>query len=397
MIIQFVFSACALTLRARVSSALIALTLAWWPTFAREAAAQSSATGTLIGTVRAAPTGTALPYAVIAIPALSRERFTGANGQFVMTDVPAGTHAVTVRRIGFVPQQFTVTITAGIATTLDPQLVQIPVRLSSLMVRPVEPCTTPGAPDPALFPEVAQLVALLRENAETYRSLATQHPYDYAQWRALAVMARDTMRLTSVVVEQVAGAKTARYRPGRVVTSTGRGANATVVMNLPTILDLVDQQFVDNHCFRFGGKSVNGSETWVRLDIRAADRLRSPDVHGAFYLDSASAQLRRMELELSRVDRVPASLRGLRAVQVTTTFLDIAPGLSIIDNVCAINWVTPRSRFGPLPQPAELQRVAAVQFETPPPDVPALREFATPNWVAGIRVPRTRSSCAEQP
>ena len=98
-----------------------------------------------------------------------------------MTDVPAGTHAVTVRRIGFVPQQFAVSITANTVTTLDAQFAQIPVRLTALTVRAAELCKTPGLPDAAQFPEVAQLVGLLRENAATYRTLAQLHPYAYAQ------------------------------------------------------------------------------------------------------------------------------------------------------------------------------------------------------------------------
>ncbi|MDP4355084.1 hypothetical protein QR504_25685, partial [Escherichia coli] len=79
----------------------------------------------------------------------------------------------------------TVNVSAGAITTLDAQLVQIPVRLTAMNVRPVEPCKKPGLPDATRFPEVAQLVGLLRENAATARTLATQHPYAYAQYRAL--------------------------------------------------------------------------------------------------------------------------------------------------------------------------------------------------------------------
>jgi len=359
------------------------------------------ATGTLVGTVRATPTGVALPYAVASIPALGLERFSGADGQFVVPNVPVGTHAVTVRRIGFVPQQLTVTLTAGGITRLDAQLTQIPVRLTAMNVRPAEPCKNPGLPDANKFPEVAQLVGLLRENAATARSLATQHPYAYAQYRALGSLVDDEVRITSVAAERIEGTREARYRPGRVVTTTGRGPARNSVMSLPTILDLADKAFIDNHCFRYGGVSVHagerGDETWVRLDVRASDKLRSPDVHGVFYLDSATAQLRRMELDLSRADRLPSSLRGIRAVQATTTFLEIAPGLSVIDDVCGINWLQAGRNSLRSSHPAELQHVAAVRFDNPPPDIPALREFEQPVWAKGGRVARTSLSCAELP
>ena len=363
--------------------------------------AQANAAGTLTGTVRATPTGVALPYAVVSIGALGLERFSGADGRFVMPNVPAGTHAVTVRRIGFVPQPFTVTITAGGITTLEAQLVQIPVRLTAMKVRPAEPCKTPGLPDPAKFPEVAQLVGLLRENAATARTLATQHPFVYAQYRALGSLVNDSVHLVSVVAERMVGVREVLYRPGRVVTTTGRGAARSSVMTLPTILDLTDKAFIDNHCFRYSGSSVHagmqGDETWVRLDVRASDKLRSPDVHGVFYLDSATAQLRRMELELSRADRLPPGLRSVRVVQVTTTFLEIAPGLSVIDDVCGINWIRANSGRGEPAHPAELQHVAAVYFGAPPPDVPATRELPPPVWVKGGRIARTALSCAELP
>ena len=387
----------------RTAACLASLIMLGAATLARAqtAATGSTAVGTLVGTVRATPTGVALPYAVVSIAALRLERFSGANGQFVLPNVPVGTHTVTVRRIGFVPQQLTVTIIAGGSTRLDPMLTQIPVRLTAMNVRPAEPCKTPGLPDATKFPEVAQLVGLLRENAATARTLATQHPYSYAQYRALGSLVNDEVRLTSVVAERMEGMREVRYRPGRIVTTTGRGSMRSSVMTLPTILDLADQAFIDNHCFRYGGISVrageHGDETWVRLDVRASDKLRSPDVHGVFYLDSATAQLRRMELDLSRTDRLPGTLRSIRAVQATTTFLEIAPGLSVIDNVCGINWLQPSRDRLVTAHPAELQHVAAVQFGAPPPDVPALRDLPPPAWVKGGRVARTTLSCAELP
>ena len=83
-------------------------------------------------------------------------------------------------------------------------------------------------------------------------------------------------------------------------------------------------------------------------------------------------------------------------MQATTTFLEIAPGLSIINNVCGINWTTSTSRFSAPQHPSELQQVVAVQFASPPPDVPARQEFEAPRWAVGIRIARDRLSCAEQ-
>lgn len=364
-------------------------------------------TGTVTGVIRAAPTGIALPYAVIAIPDQGLERFSGADGRFVMTGVREGTHQVLVRRIGFVPQQAQITVTAGATITQDFTLVQIPVRLTSLTVRPVEPCRKPGLPDAAKEPVIAELVGLLRENAATYQSLARQHPYAYAQLRALGSTDKDTAVLGSIVAERIDGVSAARYRPGRVVT-TERGQS---LMQLPTILDLTAKEFIANHCFHYRGASTHDRETWFALEVRAADRLRSPDVHGTFYLDSATAQLRRMELELSRVDRLPRPLRTIQAVQVRTTFLEIAPGLSVVDDVCAVNIIRANANGSASPasgprgagprrvrHPLELQHVQTVAFlQTSPPDIPLARDFGNPRWIAGGRMPLTSLACSELP
>jgi hypothetical protein len=355
------------------------------------ALARAQGTGTITGVVRAAPTAVALPYAVLAIPTLGIERFSGADGRFVLALVREGTHVLMVRRIGFLPQQLTVTVTAGATTVQDFTLVQIPVRLTSMTVRPVEPCRNPGLPDPRKEPGIAELVGLLRENAATYRTLAVQHPYAYAQLRALGTTWGDTAQISNISAERIDGIREVRYKPGKVVSSAGGQST----MQLPTILDLTAPEFIANHCFHYRGTSAHDAETWFAVEVRAAERIRSPDVHGVFYLDSATAQLRRMELELSRVDRLPSSLRGIRSVNVRTTFLDIAPGLSVVDDVCAINWLTAPARRMTR-HPLELQHVQAVAFlEAPPPDVPARRDLPNPEWIAGGRRNIASLSCAE--
>lgn len=347
-------------------------------------------TGTVAGVVRAAPTNVPLPYAVLAISSVGIERFSGADGRYRLTQVPAGTYQLQVRRIGFVPQTFTVTVTAGATTNLDIGLVQVPVRLTAMLVRPVEPCLKPGLPDPSKEPGIATLVELLRENAETYRTLVQQHPYAYAIYRALGSTLNDSVRITNIGAERINGIRAVRYKPGKVVES----ARGQSTMQLPTVLDLTDKAFIENHCFHYRGTSVNNGATWFSLEVRAAEKIKAPDVHGIFWLDSATAQLRRMELELSRPDKLPSQLRDIQAVVVRTTFLEIAPGLSVVDDVCAINFLRPGKR--PQPHPLELQHVQGVAFVgAAPPDVAPRRDFPNPSWIAGGRLRLDQLSCSE--
>jgi hypothetical protein len=361
------------------------------PTGAAAGSSNGTNIGTLQGTVRAAPTDAPLPYAVILIPTLGIERFSGANGFFMLGNVPVGSHEVVIRRLGFVPERRTVTIATAQTTVLDVRLAQVPVRLSSMLVRPAEPCKSPGLPDSTRFPEVAQLVGLLRENADRYRLLVKQYPYAYVQTRAFGQLLDRGLVVQRVDSIRVSGASAAEYRPGNVVKNDRSNGRNEYSMHLPTLLDLADVAFVRNHCFHYGGATVHDSETWFKLDVRAADRLSTPDVHGAFFLDSATAQLRRMELEMSRPERLPRELRTIRTVQVTTQFLEIAPGVSIIDNVCAVNWIKGR---GPLAQhAAELQQVLVYAFSAPPPDIVPQGQRDTPPWRRGAGVPRTALSC----
>lgn len=371
--------------------AALLLALVVWLIPGRGAFAQDAARGTVSGVVQAAPTNVPLPYAVVSIPALGLERFSGGEGRFLLTGVAAGTHELLVRRIGFVPQRQQITVSANGTTSVTVSLVQVPVRLTGMLVRPTDRCRSPGLPDSVRFPEVAQLVGLLRENASTYRALVRRYPFAYAQLRAMGDLVPEGMEVRSVDTVAVPSMPTVQYRPGRVV-QTEPGSRESF-MAIPSIIDLVDPAFVANHCFTYAGASVHGNETWFRLDVRAAERLRSPDVHGAFYLDSASAQLRRMELELSRPDRLPAALRAVRGVIAHSNFVEIAPGLSILESVCAVNWR--RANRGAAPRhAAELQTTVAWEFTAPPPDIEKSTTRDIPPWQPGARLDRSVIPCS---
>lgn len=364
--------------------------------------------GALQGNVRATTTNAPLAYAVISVPQLSIERFSDGAGRFALTDLPPGRYVLQVRRIGYSPHRSEVTIQSGVVTRLDVQLTAIPVSIQSLTVRAMVSCTNPGAPDSVSQREVATLVALLRENADRYRLLASQYPFTYRQLRALGEYTDNSEGEDGVLLLQLVDTATANsntrvvYKAGEVVQrSRAQRGGEIYSMVIPTILDLADNAFLRSHCFAFGGKVESDDETWLRLDVRASDRLRSPDVHGSFYLDSATSQLRRMDLELSRPDRLPRQLQGIESVQVRTKFLEIAPGLSIIDAVCGVNRTrVPGDRRGQRNAPrlalaTELQLLSSYQFREAPAGVLEFRNMVTPRWVAGSRLPRSALWCLD--
>ena len=358
------------------------------------AVSAQSATGRLDGVVRAAETDATLPYAVVSVPALKIERFADASGRFALGGMPTGRQEVVVRRIGFTPWRGAVQIGADSTSTLTVRLAHLPQRLDAVEVRAMTGCRDPGSPDPHLQREVSSLVAQLRENADRYRLLAEQYPFTFSQTRWLGDIRDSLFVIQRIDSTLLASSARAHYRPGNLVQRIRRrGAEDEFTMDIPTLLDVTDDAFIGSHCFGYGGTLRVAREAWVRINMRSADRLGSPDVHGAFFLDSATSQLRRMELELSKPERLPSALQRIEGVYVTTTFREIAAGLSVIESVCAVN--TLRSPLGadPLPSPSELQRLRAYLFTVAPPDVVQSAVFPAPLWIVGTTLRRADVWC----
>ena len=358
--------------------------------------------GRLQGTVQGAPRSgvglVPLSYAVVELPARNVERFTDARGRFLQDDLPAGEYEVRVRRLGYSPWRGTVTITAGQTTALDVQLDLIPVRIGAATVQAIAACRAPGVPDARTHPEVALLVSLLRENALRFRLLATRHPFSYRTVRTMARLRPDAGVDAAVQVQSVdlltdIVVANARYQAGRVVDRVP-GRREEYQLSLPTVLDLADDAFARAHCFSFGGRETVDDATWYRLDVRASDRLSRPDVHGTFWIDSATVELRRMSIELSRPDRLPRQFQGVVDLRVETRLVEVAPGLSIIGDVCAITRLRrpPRSVVEP-PVLLELQQLAGYRFARPPDGVASEVAFPEPWWRTGALLPRDTAWC----
>jgi hypothetical protein len=187
----------------------------------------------------------------------------------------------------------------------------------------------------------------------------------------------------------------ARYRPGRVVDRVWNGVANRYQMTLPTVLDLVDDEFARAHCFTFGGREEREGESWWRLDVQPDDKLNQPDVSGSFWLDSATVELRRMELSLSRPDRLPREYRDISELRVHTRLVPVAPGLAIVGDVCAVTRFQPKKRGeDEPPRLIELQQLTGYLFKQAPDGVEAEGAYAWPAWNAGQLVSSELVWCA---
>ena len=91
-------------------------------------------TGTIEGTVTSASSGEPLPGVNVVIAELNLGAATGPNGQYTITQVPAGTHALRARFVGFQTATRDVTVSAGETVTVDFALQEEVVGLDEIVV-----------------------------------------------------------------------------------------------------------------------------------------------------------------------------------------------------------------------------------------------------------------------
>ncbi len=91
-------------------------------------------TGTVTGTVRNATNGSAIAGAQISIPELNTGILTNNVGRYVLVGIPAGTHTVEVRYIGYTAESVEVTVPEGGAATADFELRSDAISLEGVVV-----------------------------------------------------------------------------------------------------------------------------------------------------------------------------------------------------------------------------------------------------------------------
>jgi hypothetical protein len=332
----------------------------------------------LAGVVVGQDAGTPLGYSVVSIPGigpLGTERYAGPRGTFAFPDLPPGAYTLRVKHLGYAPAEVPVQLLRG-RVEVRVALTRVVVRLPVVVVRPE--CTTPGAPDPAAAPDFAVLFDQVRQNAERYRLLAREYPYQYVVERTFSDQLRNgEYPITRVDTVTFASNTGWRYAPGRMVRTEVSGWRREQVLTLPTLADIVDSAFLANHCFFYAGLDTLTGVTLLRVDFLTAKRLRAPDIDGSVYLDTATYQIRGDRIRLTRV---PAAVSGLEGVSATTLFQEVVPAVPIRSYVVGRNVFSPRP--GPQTRVAsiETQILLEVRFlrAIPGADAPAARPASPP-------------------
>ena len=293
----------------------------------------------LTGVVVAKANGEPLGHSMVSLTPAGRQTFTDDEGRFAFQGIPPGRYTLRATHLGFSPVEMRVTIPMDSVTTrVRIELVDVQVTLATVKVMADAPCLAPGAPDPATHPAFAVIFQQLEQNAQQYRLLADSFPYAYHEERTNFAVRGDSV-IESVHTETVllrSDKPGWTYRPGRVI-STDFITRARS-MHLPTLSDFASDDFVKNHCFRYGGVEHTADGDAVRIEFRAAQKLTSPDVNGTILLDSKSYQIRQAELRLSHV---PSALRRVAAVDVTTLFREVEPSVLVFSEVHGVSTMVP--------------------------------------------------------
>jgi outer membrane receptor protein involved in Fe transport len=82
-------------------------------------AAPDSTTGTIVGSVTDSKTHVGIPYATVSVEGTGRSTTANDSGAFRLARVPAGSHMISTRRVGYVAAQRSVTVVSGQVSTVD--------------------------------------------------------------------------------------------------------------------------------------------------------------------------------------------------------------------------------------------------------------------------------------
>lgn len=294
--------------------------------------------GTVVeGTVVGWPDSLPVAGALVGIDALGKSVLTGRDGRFRLTGLPAGTHTLRARQIGFRPASLTVRVLALGEVPSDGgrgyelALTRIPVILSTVAIRssPGE-CRGGGFVTMEADPRIAPVLEQLGQNAERYRDLADRYPVEYTVARmrhfrtetgALFAERSDTVTRRSDVRRP--------YEPGRILERRFTSGRPVVEreMHVPSFADVAGPHFQAMHCFKYVGLERVEGVLMHRIDFTPVATATATDVEGSLHIGAHDFLLRRSTFRLTRL---PPNMR-VRSIQVVTTYRELYPGVLVPD------------------------------------------------------------------
>jgi hypothetical protein len=319
---------------------------------------------TVVGEIVVKSSAVAVSYAVIGAKPSVPDRFSSADGRFVLRDVNPGKLTLTARHIGYAPLDTTFDVAAGDTVHLRLELSLITIQLPAVHAL-AQRCAHPGGANTELSAELQVLFDQVKQNADRNRLLSTSYPFEVVVERKIS-KPEPALEARFVAYDTVvrSSERTWRYAPGNMLGTRdfepGVFGGRWLTITMPELSDFADQRFLENHCFDFGGIDVVDGDTLLRVDFNPAPVVRTPDVGGTIYLDPKTYQLRLTHVSLVNLTKQLRSQISGQSIRVT--FKEAIDGVPVIDVVSSV--VFPRDDpKGPALEPStENQRALAVRF-----------------------------------
>jgi hypothetical protein len=323
----------------------------------RIAGAQAPA-ARLIGDVVSTETGAPLAHAMVTVLGIERQTFTSDGGVFVFSGLEPGRYRIRAVHIGYSPAELMVEIPAGGAPPprVKLALTHLSIQLATVKVVATSICRTPGRPNPDVEPDFAAIVGQLRMNAEQFQLLSDSFPYKYKVEEEFFGMRGDSTRTDESVETENFRSDTHgwEYRVGDMIGKDRRGTT----VHLPTLRDFASYEFLNNHCFSYGGTVTTRDGVFIKIGFQADVQLRAPDVTGSVLLDAKTYQIRRAEFRLTKV---PANMPEVTAIDVTTIFGEVSPSIDIITAVHGLTSIHHRG-WGAIVARGEDERMFGIEW-----------------------------------
>ena len=311
---------------------------------------------TLRGAVVTTGTDLPIPYAIVELLPGFPQRLTDDSGRFRFSGVVPGQYRLLVRQIGYMPIDSMISLPVHGDEILLIRLWPVGITLPAVTVTGTLECRSPGAPDPALSPELAIVFDQVVENARRYDLLTDSFPRRLKMERTLAELllgGRRRLLLTDTVGFRETGWT---YQPGHIFTEGP--TTGDILVRLPNLADFADSVFIANHCFTLVGRDTLEGDSFVRLDFAPPVTATEADVAGAAYLDARTYLIRYTVVRVTRPRRVSRDLASLAA---TRRFREVAPWIVVTDFVRALR----RPRSSRSATTIEEQRLLELRFEKP--------------------------------
>lgn len=264
--------------------------------------------GLVEGRVLGVEDSTVIAHALVRLQVLEgtewvarQQHITSSTGRVRFANVTPGSYRIQLLRIGYRPAASDVVQVRGndtvrVALRAAAQAVELP----AVTVRPEPTCLT--ATELASDPRVAELWRQARIGVDTRRAFELQYSFRRIFRQEVEIDRRIGGRARQVRVDSTTSIPDSVVvrEARRQARNRERGYGSGNALTLPDEQEILDDRFLATHCVETAVEEGNGARA---LRFRpVSPRRDGVDVRGRIWIDAATYQVRRLELEYLRGD-----------------------------------------------------------------------------------------------